>query len=127
MINHRRSSAVAHGIAAGAVAVAAYIMAALCAGWLVSILLEPMGYDWPRFAAEAAISTCVGMIASWRLTNALFPNRSGKWIFAAFAGVVGLVSLAGGNDSANWLHTGQALLLVGLAYGLFWPHRGPAR
>ncbi|QYF87005.1 hypothetical protein [Brevundimonas sp. PAMC22021] len=102
-------------------------MAALCVGWPVSILLEPMGYDRPRFAAEAAISTCLGTIASWRLTNALFPSRPGKWIFAAFAGVVALVSLAGGNNSANWLHTGQALLLVGLAYALFWPHRRPAR
>ena len=105
------------------VAIAAYVLAALCVGWVVSILLTPMGYVWPRFAAEAAISTCLGMIASWQLTNLLFPNRSGRGIFAAFAGAVALVSLAGRNNSVNWLHAGQALLLVALAYGLFWPHR----
>ena len=105
----------------------AYVVAALCVGWIVSILLTPMGYVWPRFAAEAAISTSLGMIASWRLTNVLFPNRSGKVIFATFAGLVVLVSLAGRNSSVNWLHAGQALLLVGLAYGLFWPHRRRAR
>ena len=118
---------VARQIAASAVAVVAYVVAALCAGWFLSILLAPLGYVWPRFAAEAAISTCLGMIASWRLTNVLFPDRSGRVIFAAFVGVVLLVVLAGGNSSPNWLHTGQALLLVGLAYGLFWPHRRPAR
>lgn len=96
-------------------------------GWIVSILLTPLGYVWPRFAAEAAISTCLGMLASWRLTNALFPNRSGRVIFAAFAGVVVLVALMGRSNSLHWLQTGQALLLVGLAYGLFWPHRRPAR
>jgi hypothetical protein len=82
-----------------------------------------MGYVWPRFAIEAATSTCLGMIASWRLTNALFPRRSGKMIFAAFAGVVLLVLLLGRTSSVNWLHLAQALLLVGLAYALFWPHR----
>lgn len=86
-----------------------------------------MGYAWPRFAVEAAISTCLGMIVSWRLTKVLFPNRSGKVIFAAFAGVVVLVSLAGRNNALNWLHTAQALLLIALAYGLFWPHRRQAR
>lgn len=86
-----------------------------------------MGYVWPRFAAEATISTGLGMIASWRLTNLLFPNRSGKWIVAGFIGVVILASLASLNNATNWLHTGQALLLVGLAYGLFWPHRSPPR
>ena len=126
MIDYLRSSAVAREIAASVVAVAAYVIAALCVGWVVSIMLRPMGYDWPRFAAEAAISTFLGMIASWRLTNVLFPDRSGRGIFAAFARVVALVSLAGGTHSVNWLHTGQALLLVGLAYGLFWPHRKPA-
>lgn len=104
------------------VAVATYIVAALCVGWLASILLGPMGYVWPRFAIEAAVSTCLGMIASWGLTNVLFPRRSGKMIFAAFAGVVLLVLLLGQNDPVNWLHIAQALLLVGLAYGLFWPH-----
>lgn len=104
-------------------AVAIYILAALCAGWLVSILLDPMGYVWPRYAAEAALSTCLGMIASWRLTDALFPRRSGKVIFAAFAGVVLLVILMGWTSSVNWLHLVQALLLVSLAYGLFWPHQ----
>lgn len=123
MIDYLRSSAVAREIAASVVAVAAYLIAALCVGWVVSIMLQPMSYDWPRFAAEAAISTFLGMIASWRLTDVLFPDRSGRGIFAAFAGVVALVSLAGGTNSVNWLHTGQALLLVGLAYGLFWPHR----
>lgn len=118
---------IARAIAASGVAVLTYVVAALCAGWLVSILLAPLGYVWPRFAAEAAISTCLGMIASWRLTNLLFPDRSGRVIFAAFAGVVLLVVLAGGTGSPNWLHTGQALLLVGLAYGLFWPHRRAAR
>lgn len=126
MIDYLRSLAVAREIAASVVAVAAYVIAALCVGWVVSIMLRPMGYDWPRFAAEAAISTFLGMIASWRLTNVLFPDRSGRGIFAAFAGVVALVSLAGGTHSVSWLHTGQALLLVGLAYGLFWPHRKPA-
>ena len=126
MIDYLRSSAVAREIAAGLVAVAAYVIAALCVGWVVSIMLRPMGYDWPSFAAEAAISTFLGMIASWRLTDVLFPDRSGRGIFAAFAGVVALVSLAGGAHAVNWLHTGQALLLVGLAYGLFWPHRKPA-
>ena len=126
MIDYFRSSALAREIAASVVAVTAYVIAALCVGWVVSIMLRPMGYDWPRFAAEAAISTFLGMIASWRLTNVLFPDRSGRGIFAAFAGVVALVSLAGGTHSVNWLHTGQALLLVGLAYGLFWPHRKPA-
>lgn len=105
---------------------AAYVLAALGAGWVVSMLLEPLGYIWPRFAIEAVISTCLGMLASWRLTNALFPSRSGEVIFATFAGAVALVSLAGGNSPINWLHAGQALLLVGLAYGLFWPHRKPA-
>ena len=114
-------------IAASAVAIAAYVLTALCAGWVVSVLLAPLGYVWPRFAAEAVISTCLGMIASWRLTNVLFPDRSGRVIFAAFAGVVLLAALAGRNISPNWLHTGQALLLVGLAYGLFWPHGRPAR
>jgi hypothetical protein len=125
-VQHRSPSA-ARQIVASAVAVAAYVIAALCIGWIVSFLLQPMGYVWLRFAIEAAISTCLGMIASWRLTNALFPNRSGKWIFAAFAGVVVLVSLPAGNSSINGLHIGQALLLVGLAYGLFWPHRKGAR
>lgn len=115
--------AVARDITASLVAVGAYVLAALCVGWLVSILLDPMGYVWPRYAAEAAISTSLGMIASWGLTNALFPRRSGKVIFAAFAGVVLLVLLVGRTDSVNWLHMAQALLLVGLAYGLFWPHR----
>ena len=119
----RRIPTVAYEIAASATAVAAYVITALCAGWLIAILLQPMGYVWFRFAAEAAISTCVGMIASWRLTKTLFPNRSGKWVFAAFAGVVLLVSLVGKGASLNWLHTAQALLLAGLAYGLFWPHR----
>ena len=114
-------------IAASGVAVVAYVVAALCAGWIVSILLAPLGYAWPRFAAEALISTCLGMIASWRLTNVLFPDRSGRMIFAAFVGAVLLAALAGRNSSPNWLHTGQALLLVGLAYGLFWPHRSAAR
>ncbi|MBD7941691.1 hypothetical protein [Brevundimonas guildfordensis] len=101
----------------------AYVIAALCVGWLVSILLQPMGYVWLRFAAEAAISTGIGMIASWRLTNALFPNRSGKWVVAAFVAAVALVSLAAPGGSPDWLQTGQALLLVGLAFGLFWPRR----
>jgi hypothetical protein len=111
-------------VVASVAAVATYILAALCAGWLVSLLLDPLGYVWPRYAVEAAISTCLGMIASWRLTNALLPRRSGKVIFAAFAGVVLLVLLMGRSSSVNWLHMAQALLLVGLAYGLFWPHRG---
>lgn len=114
---------VAYEVAASGTAVVAYVIAALCVGWLVSILLQPMGYVWLRFAAEAAISTCIGMIASWRLTNALFPNRLGKWVVAAFVAVVVLVSLAGRGGSSNWLHTGQVLLLVSLAFGLFWPHR----
>lgn len=37
-----------------------------------------MSYVWPRFAVEAATSTCLGMIASWRLTNVLFPNCLGR-------------------------------------------------
>jgi hypothetical protein len=119
--------AVARHVVASGIAVAAYVVAALCTGWLVSSLLAPLGYVWPRFAAEAAISTGLGMIVSWRLTNVLFPDRSGKVIVAAFVGVVLLAVLAGRNSPANWLHTGQALLLVGLAYGLFWPHRSPAR
>jgi hypothetical protein len=82
-----------------------------------------MGYVWPRFAIEAAVSTCLGMIASWRLTNALLPKRSGKAVFLGFGGVVLLVFLSGLGTTVNWLHTGQAILLVGLAYGLFWPHR----
>jgi hypothetical protein len=120
-------SSIAREIAASAVAVAAYLVAALCAGWVVSILLAPLGYAWPRFAAQAAISTCLGMIASWRLTNVLFPDRSGRVIFGAFAGAVLLAAVAGRNSPPNWLHAGQALLLVGLAYALFWPHRRPAR
>lgn len=125
MINHLRQtrSVIAHQILASVGAIATYVVAALLVGWVVSMLLAPMGYDWPRFAAEAAISTGLGMIASWRLTNVLFPHRSGRWIFAAFAGVVALVFLAGWNSAVNWLHTAQALFLVGLAYGLFWPHR----
>lgn len=126
MINQLRSAA-AHEIAASAIALAAYVVAALCVGRVISGLLEPMGYVWTRFAAEAATSTCLGMIASWRLTSILFPNHSGKVVFATFAGVVLLVSMAGRSDSVNWLHTGQALLLVALAYGLFWPHRSRAR
>ncbi|MBU2272118.1 MAG: hypothetical protein KKE52_12545 [Alphaproteobacteria bacterium] len=122
-----RGLTIAREIAASGLAVATYVVAALCAGWIVSILLAPLGYAWPRFAAEAAISTCLGMIASWRLTNLLFPDRSGRVIFAAFAGVVLLAVLAGRNGAPNWLHTAQALLLVGLAWGLFWPHRRPAR
>lgn len=118
-----RSLVFARVIAACGVSMAAYVVAALCVGWLVSLLLGPMGYAWPRFAIEAALSTCLGMVASWRLTNALFPRRSGRAIFATFAGVVLLVVLMGRNSSVNWLHTAQALLLVGLAYGLFWPHR----
>lgn len=123
---HSRSAA-ARDAAASVVAIASYILAALCAGWVVSILLRPMGYAWPRFAIEAAISTSLGMLASWHLTNVLFPRLSGKIIFAAFAGIVLLVSLAGRSNVVNWLHTAQALLLVGLAYGLFWPRRKPAR
>ena len=114
-------------IAAGALAVAAYILAALCVGWLVSIPLGPLGYVWPRFAIEAAVSTCLGMVASWLLTNALLPKRSGKVVFAAFAGVVLLVSVVGRGADPNWLHVGQAVLLLALAYGLFWPHRRQAR
>lgn len=119
----QRSLAVAREIAASVVAVAAYTVAALCVGWIVSILLGPMGFVWPRFAIEAAISTGLGMVASRLVTNALFPRRSGKVIFAAFAAVVLLVLLSGRTSSTNWLHLAQALLLVGLAYGLFWPHR----
>jgi len=118
---------VAREIAASAAAVVAYVVAALCIGWIVSVLLTPLDYAWPRFAAEAAISTSLGMIVSWRLTKALFPSRSGKVIFAAFAGVVLLAALAGWNSTPNWLHIGQALLLIGLAYGLFWPRRRTAR
>lgn len=106
---------------------ATYVLVALCAGWVVSALLAPMGYVWPRFAIEAAMSTGVGMLASRWLTNALFPDRSGKVIFATFAGAVVLISLAERNSSINWLHTGQALLLLGLAWLLFWPRRDPAR
>lgn len=127
MTDQLRVSSVAHEIAASAVALAAYVVAALCVGWVVSTLLEPIGYVWPRFAVEAAISTCLGMIASWRLTNVLFPNRSGRGLFAAFAVLVLLVLLAGRSSSVNWLHAGQALFLVALAYGLFWPHRRRAR
>ena len=123
IIDSHHNPRLARDAAACVVAIASYILAALCAGWVVSILLNPMGYVWPRFAIEAAISTSLGMLASWRLTNALFPRRSGKIIFAAFAGVVLLVSLAGRSNVVNWLHTAQALLLVGLAYTLFWPHR----
>ena len=123
MRNPFGTSAVAPLVAAAVLAVLTYVAAAMCAGWIVSILLEPLGYDWPRFAAEAAASTALGMIASRRVTDLVFPRRSGKGVFAAFAGVVLLVSLAGGGRSANWLHTGQALLLVALAYGLFWPRR----
>lgn len=97
-------------------------MAALGVGWLVSIPLEPLGYAWSRFAIEAAASTCLGMVASRLLTNALLPRRSGKAVFAAFAAVVLLVFLEGGGTAPNWLHTGQAVLLLTLAYGLFWPH-----
>lgn len=108
---------------AGVAAITIYVIAALSVGWVVSMVLSPMGYVWPRFAAEAAISTGLGMIASWRLTNVLFPHRSGRWIFAAFAGVVALLFLAGSNSAVNWQHTAQALFLVGLAHGLFWPHQ----
>lgn len=122
-----RSLAVVRDIAAGAIAVSAYIVAAMCVGWLVSILLGPMGYAWHRFAIEAAVSTCLGMIASWRLTNALLPMRSGKAVVLAFAVVVLLITLGGRSTAVNWLHAGQAVLLVALAYGLFWPHRRWAR
>lgn len=67
------------------------------------------------------------MVASWLLTNALFPRRSGKAVFAAFACVVLLISLVGRSTALNWLHTGQAVLLLTLAYGLFWPHRRQIR
>ena len=120
------SPAVARDIAAGALAVSAYIIAALCVGWLVSIPLGAMGYAWPRFAIEAAVSTCLGTVVSWLLTNAVLPRRSGKVVFAAFAGVVLLVSLLGRSTAQNWLHIGQAVLLLALAYGLFWPHRRQA-
>ncbi len=86
-----------------------------------------MGYAWPRFAIEAAVSTCLGMVASWLLTNALLPRRSGKAIFVAFAGVVLLVLLEGRSTALNGLHIGQAGVLLALAYGLFWPHRRQAR
>lgn len=105
----------------------AYVAGAFCAGLLASIVLAPFGYGWPRFAVEAAVSTCLGMIVSRRLTNALFPDRSGKWVFAAFAGVVSVLVLAGRSGAPNWLHLGQAMLLVALAYGLFWPHGRTAR
>ena len=117
----------ARNVAAGALAVVTYIVAALCVGWLVSLMLGPMGYAWPRFAIEAAVSTCLGMIASWRLMNTLLPWRSGKAIFFAFAGVVLLVSLSGRSTTVNGLHAGQAVLLLALAYGLFWPHGERAR
>lgn len=106
---------------------AAYVVAASGIGGVVSILLAPLAYDWPRFAAEAVISTGLGMVVSWRLTTLLFPDRSGRMIVAAFAGVVLLAVLAGASGSPNWLYTGQALLLVGLAWGLFWPRDRPAR
>lgn len=80
---------------------------------------RPIGHVWSRYAAEAAISTGLGMLAAQRLTNLLFPRRSGK---AAFAGVVAFVIRLGAADAPNWLHLGQAALLLGLAYGLFWPH-----
>lgn len=118
-----RRSEIARDIVASAVAIATYVIAALCAGWAVSILLAPMGYGGLRFAIEAAISTALGMLASRAATSALFPNRSGKVIFATFAGMVVLVSVVALNKPVNWLHTGQALLLVVLAYGMFWPHR----
>jgi Kef-type K+ transport system membrane component KefB len=108
-------------------AVAAYMLAALCVSWLVSSLFGPMEYAWSRFAIEAVVSTCLGMIVSWRLTKALFSKRSGKVVFLAFAGVVLLVFLSGRNTTVNMLHTGQAVLLLGLAYGFFWPHRRRAR
>lgn len=108
-------------------ALAAYVVAALCTGHIASILLQPFGYSWPRFAAVAVISTCLGMIVSWRLTKALFPDRSGRAIFATFAAAVLIVATAGRTSDVNWLHLGQALLLVAIAYGLFWPHSNPAR
>lgn len=125
VIDHlqQRVSVVARNVAAGVMAVATYFVAALCTGWLVSLLLGPMGYVWPRFAIEAVVSTCLGMIASWWLTNAVLPRRSGKVVSLAFAGVVALIFLSGRSTTVNWLHTGQAALLVALAYGLFWPHR----
>lgn len=104
-----------------------YVVVAFCTGLLASALLTPLGYDWPRFALEAVVSTCLGMIVSRGLTNALFPGRSGLWVFAAFAGVVSVLVLAGRSGAPNWLHLGQAMLLVALAYGLFWPHGRTAR
>lgn len=114
--------AIARDIAASVFAVVAYVGVAFCTGLLTSVMLTPLGYDWPRFALEAGVSTCLGMIVSRRLTNALFPNRSGQWVVAAFAGVVLIVVLLGLGGEPNWLHLGQAMLLVALAYGLFWPH-----
>lgn len=105
----------------------AYVVVALCAGHIVSILLQPLSYSWHRFAIVAVTSTCLGMIVSWRLTNALFPDRSGRVVFATFAAVVLTVGIAGRTDVMNWLHIGQALLLVALAFGLFWPHSRLAR
>lgn len=124
---HRRALIIIRDVAASLTAILAYVLAALCVGWVASMLLAPLGYVWPRFALEAAISTGLGMLASWRLTHFLFPGRSGKMIVATFAGAVAIVFLVGWNGSINGLHTGQASLLVVLAYGLFWPHRKPAR
>mgnify|MGYP003575343338 CR=1 FL=1 len=119
----RKALTVARDMAASLTALGAYVPAAWCVGWLVSRLLEPLGHAWPRFALEAAISTVLGVLASRQLTNSLFPVRSGKLIVATFAIAVLVAVIAGGNHPMSLLHASQSLLLVGLAYGLFWPHQ----
>ena len=58
---HLGCSSIARKIAASAVAVAAYLVAALCAGWVVSILLAPL--DEVRSLADGA--TVAGDGAPW--------------------------------------------------------------
>lgn len=119
-----RRSALASRLAAPVLAVAVYMAAAWAAGALVGGLLAGFAPAWPRFAAVAAISTGVGMGVSRLVTGLAFPARSGRLVFAAFALVTAAaVAYASGVEGhrLSALPTVQALLLVTLAFVLFWP------
>lgn len=115
---------------AGAVltALSAYVIVALAVGWLVAFAFADFGPGWPRFLAEAVVSTIVGMIVSWRLTTKVFPSLSGGAIFAAFACVTVasiFLGLIEHGRPPSWLQTLQSLLLITLSFGLFWACKKP--
>ena len=112
-----------YNLGAAVTALVGYVVVALAVGWLFSAALAGASPTSPRFLAEAAVSTIVGMVVSRGLTATLFPFFSGRVVFAVFAGVtiatiaVGVVA-SGAPPSG--LPTLQSLLLISLAYGLFW-------